>query len=361
MILRAIHNLLVFAGVGMACAFLVPRPIPAFIYPTYRTFVRERDNVELIFVGSSRTRQIDRSLFEAEVERRGYPTLCLNLGVNGMAAQEAEVFLKTLLRHQPKRLKYILVEIDYLELTPRAHEAALEPEENEAEAAARAKSFDLGMGLTQRRLWYSTPTTTLRMIHMGQRAGMEADFFRQQLRVAFRRASPIGLGYDHVNICSIPEPESAESQQHLPIGSRNPDLEGLRAQYPERLGRTAEVNSSWDRELQVKYLRKQAAFLGKKGYEVVYLIPPRAHPGWLSSARELMELLPEQEIWSYANPDAYPELYALSSRIDHSHLSMAGIEAYARLLAERFAEYRRRTEGDPRGGESLTAVGGASG
>jgi hypothetical protein len=341
--LRIVVNFLIFLTAGSAFAMRFPRPLPSFVCPSYRAFAKEVDMVELIFIGSSRTQHLDMTTFEAEIARRGCEVKALNLGVAGMIGQEAELYLERLMSRRPKRLRWVIVEMGFRELNPAAHE---QPAEDDAEAEwnrRMARRRLEAMQFTQRELWTATPEATWRSVRLGLRAGMDTAYFQKQLALTARRSSPVGIAYDYLELMRVVEeeirPAVRDGEKEATVIPRI-SLEA----YQEHLALIEEVNPFWDRELQAAFYRKQARRLRKRGVEVIYVIPPQAARGSLSNAREARTLLPDEEIWSFADPEEYPELFEYGNRLEHIHLNSRGNTHYARRLAERFAEYRQRED-----------------
>lgn len=338
MLIRSVLNLLAFAvSVAGMCAGL-PHPIPEYVVPTWEAFLRDRADVELLMIGSSHVRYVDIGKFKAEAERRGVPVHALNLGVEGMAAPESEVFLGTILRRNPPRLRWAFIELSpwktnrYLDTPP----AAGPKDEKQRLELATVE----GMNFTERSLWWHTPRATLRMLRLGLRVGETPRNMRADLREGLRHVAPLGRGFALLRAlrearAGATEPAEPDNRDQVPDAFRVTEEE-----YAALLARTGEADPEWDRPLNARYFSAWAESLRRRGIRPVFIIPPVAVPGHLSSARDFLQLMPAEEIWSFADPAEFPELFEYRHRRENLHLNRAGYELFARLLADRFHRLR---------------------
>lgn len=341
---KVLLNSSIFAVSVIAGSLALPRPMPGLSDAVFQLLLRELDEVELVFAGSSNIRMIDVGRFEAEAADRGVPVRAFNLGVYGMWPQETELFLNAALRPRPPRLRYIVLDL-------RPWKARyLDPVEPENPRQKRRMEYfrrgmDLLMGSTDRELWWHTPRATLRMLHIGLVTKMPPEVQRGHLRLGLERVLPLGLALGFLE----------RRAQRLTMDQARARLDDAdravnnfqmpRDDYEVLLRRMEEVDTKWNRELTAAYLRRQLNRLRARGYQVFCLYPPLVEPGSLTNARELEALLPGEEIWNFADPARYPELFDFENRLEQIHLNRAGNAIYARLMAEKFADWMGRNGG----------------
>lgn len=331
------RNLAVFLATAMAVSGLIVRPAPEYFDDLYRHFLNDRAVVELVLIGSSRVRQIDTRVFREEAARLGHPVRCLNLGADGMITPEAEVFFRYLMRAQPERLRWVMLELDPWRLRNMQNP----PEDLRLPEQLPIAQLRKSMNVSERSIWWHTPRNTLRSLHLGWRGRDTLERQVGHLVEGMHHLSPLGAGFDWFRLRRLPmePPPEREPEAETPV----PDYLRTSAEAHEAQLATIDVpDAGWDRELNARYLVSLAEGLRGLGVEPIFIIPSKTIAGSLSDARELAGLLPGEEIWSFADPAEYPELFAFERRRDRAHLTVEGNAIFARLLAARFAEYRTR-------------------
>lgn len=350
--LSVLRNLAVFGLALLVCSLMIPRPLPGLNKTVNRLFLREKDEIQLIFAGSSNVRMIDRNRFEAEAGKLGVHVRAFNLGVYGMWPQETEIFLRAVLRQRLPRLRYIVLELRPWKTSYRVRYLnPIEPENSSQ--ARRMEDFQRGMrslmDTTDRDLWWHTPRATMRMLRVGLKTRAPAEIQRGHLKLGLQRTLPLGLGLSFLDPgAERRRDEETEALLNAADGPAEPsDQRAEPAQMPREtyeglLRRMDEVDENWDRQLTAAWLRGQLRSLRARGYQVFCLYPPIVEPGSLTNARELEALLPGEEIWNFADPSEHPELFVFENRLEQIHLNRSGNEIYARLLAAKFAEWIAR-------------------
>lgn len=343
-VLRVARNLGVFGLALLASSGAIPRPLPGLSRIVGRLFDHERDAVELVFAGSSNIRMIDVDRFEAETADCGVPVRAFNLGVYGMFPQETELFLDAVLRPRPSRLRYIVLDLRPWKARYLDPVEAENPRRRRRVEAFR-QAMDALMGSTDRELWWHTPRATLRMLRIGLATRMPPEVQRGHLRLGLERVLPLGLAPGLLEHSSR-RLTAEQARARLADADRAVDTFQMpREDYEALLPRLEEVDTNWNRELTAAYLRRQLRRLRARGYQVFCLYPPLVEPGSLSNARELEALLPGEEIWNFADPARYPELFAFENRLEQIHLNRTGNEIYAGLMARKFADWIGRNGG----------------
>lgn len=355
-LLRSINLAWFLAALSLMCA-IVPRPLPEYDQLPYGTFLEKFDKVELLFAGSSNIRMINVDAFEEHAAEIGIPITTVNLGVDGMWPPEAGEFLKRVLRKKPPHLKWIV-----LDLRPWKARYLPLPQFRSRRQERMAERFQNSMadwtGATEREVWWHTPRLTFRMLLVGWRTGIERETMRAHLGNGFRRFSPNGLGLQMFRRAWAPSEMirlAADYEKHEKAVNR---FSIPRNEYLDFCARTMEHDSMWDRQLTRSYITELDDWLRGRGYSVIYLYPPLAEPGALSNLIDLERLLPGREIWSFSDAKQYPQLFDYENRLEQYHLNAAGNLVFARLLAERFRDYRNPPYAAPPSLATTSAGGG---
>ena len=106
-----------FAGTTFGIRLILPPPEIPVVTPKLTTFAATKQNYNAIFIGSSRTyRHIIPSIFDAELQRRGYNITSYNFGIYAMQLPETYFLLQQILAMKPPHLQYVFIDIDSVNL-----------------------------------------------------------------------------------------------------------------------------------------------------------------------------------------------------------------------------------------------------
>lgn len=106
-----------FAGTTFGIRVILPPPEIPVVTPKLTTFAATKQNYNTIFIGSSRTyRHIIPSIFDAELQRRGYNITSYNFGIYAMQLPETYFLLQKILAMKPPGLQYVFIDIDSVNL-----------------------------------------------------------------------------------------------------------------------------------------------------------------------------------------------------------------------------------------------------
>ncbi|MGD2115648.1 MAG: hypothetical protein PVG07_11380 [Acidobacteriota bacterium] len=333
---------LALAGFALTSALLgriAPYPEMGDLDDKLRWLEDHGDEYDVLFAGSSRVlRGVIPEEFDAELARRGHPVRSFNLGVDGMGAHETDATLRRVLEGKPKRLRWVVVELD-------GWTAALRPEN-------RFKARVV--------FWHDLPETltAVRTAALsGESPGARAELVSTHLLHCAARTTAAGRGRDLVE-------RWRSALRRLPTGRPGPDLDrgagfepfspsayGTPSTHPFRrrfLTMLPAYRRAVDRlpaanrapvELSppdAHAVAEQTTRIRQRGAVPVHLITPTARP-----TPELYRLAAEGRVphlLAFNRPRAYPELFALEHRFDAEHLTTEGARRFSRLLAARFAD-----------------------
>ncbi|MGK7932892.1 MAG: hypothetical protein AB4041_15890 [Microcystaceae cyanobacterium] len=113
------HLLLFIVGFAAFSSFLrvllPPLEVPV-ISSKLRAFEAQKDEIDVIFFGSSRIhRQVDINTFEESLQKKGRSLRAFNFGIAGATQAESYFYLKKILAMKPAELDYVYVELYPLE------------------------------------------------------------------------------------------------------------------------------------------------------------------------------------------------------------------------------------------------------
>ncbi|MEZ5977805.1 MAG: hypothetical protein R3F34_06260 [Planctomycetota bacterium] len=109
--------------------------------------------------------------------------------------------------------------------------------------------------------------------------------------------------------------------------------------YQERVERLREGHTVVFLDSQLDVYREQRAFLASRGVTVLYVMPPYDMTDRF--AKQLAERGEMPNLLDYADPDLYPELYAVEARLDQGHLTREAAVRWSERVGRDLAELLR--------------------
>lgn len=315
-----------FAAVNLAIDAVHWREFPSWIQSKFDFFEANMDDFDVVFLGSSYTkRQIDPNVFDRELASGGISIGSVNLATLGMNVFGSDLLARRVLSLQPKRLKWILIDIGRFGV-----------------------SFLPGAPYTNKALWWHTPGQTPAVI----RATFARDLpIEQNLSLAgshfahfLWRSAHLGMGPSRIleALTRLARSPSDFTPADLPERGFMPHRESQsrrfvkeREQY-ESLVREAAKAGRWPSrvpDLHLPFLLDQADWIRSKGVEPIYIVPPimKEFPG-------VEDLSSEIHVFRYNDPAKNPQLFGFEARRDRGHLLEHAAQEYTRLIARDFAQ-----------------------
>jgi len=329
---RALVLGLIFAGaLAGGCALIhaaMPFPKVLGIYQKWLYFQRNKDKIDVLFLGSSRVyHQVVPKQFDAQVKAAtGKEVRSFNAAYDAMWPPESLYNLRQLLAMKPGKLRYVVLEcLDIFADLPE-----------EARSTRRTA------------YWHDWRHTN--MAWAGVRDMKGDPLYKWELlnahgNILFRNWTNQGRGSEWLAYEFGVERRKKASRWDPPEGWR--DREGYEPEPDEPI-----TPKEWDRlkfgadtraksfpPSEIKPSLRQAyteiiAEIRKAGAEPIILGTPTVLP-----TENFTQLTDGVEIWSYHDPAAYPALFAQENRHDYTHLNDAGAKVFTDLLARRFAEH----------------------
>ena len=313
---------------------LLPPAIPEGVVEKLRVFSEHKDEFDTLFLGSSRFYYaVSPQIFDNVTRENGVPTRTFNFGVDGMNPPENFYVLEQILKTQPRRLKWIFVEVGDIETKSHANilgtQRLLYWHDWPRTALTLRKALDPD-GTTAwfkklNRLWSARRTFTLHLSLFEKQftnVGRAADFLPGQPEVLARKSSfllgPNGDGY---RLAGAPmSPERAES-------FRRKLADEVAAARPAFIDPYAE-----------KAYRDCAARIRQLGATPIFVVSP----GFYQSPALFRKGPPPGPFFEFNDSKTYPQLYDTKVRVDDQHLTNEGAEEFTRLLALNLVDFARR-------------------
>jgi hypothetical protein len=323
---------------------MLPEPDMGDVSDKLEWFSAHRDDYDVLFFGSSRIhRGVVPEVFDREMARRGHPVRSFNFGVLGMGSHETSALVRRVLRMEPRRLRWVVVELDDWRAAPHPEnrfKKRMVAWHDRAETASAIRTVALTADSPLERL----ELTWSHLLHLAARntaAGRGREWLEELRRPeSLRRSAP-----DFTETRGF-EPFS-ESAYGTP--STHPFRRRFLRMIPayrkavDRLARVNRTDVSLD-GYNEQAVQDQVQLVRRFGAEPVHLVTPTVRP-----TPELYRLAAEGRVprmLSFNDPERFPELFAVENRFDADHLTTAGAERFTRLLAERFARLVDEVEGE---------------
>ncbi len=329
-----------FAAVSWTAGAL--DPAPSFIRPKLEYLDEHGEEIDLVFVGSSRLyRGVIPAVFDAELARRGHRLRSFNLSMVAMRPHEANAVLRRMLDMHPGRLRYVVIEL--ADWTPvimpsnRFSERATGWHDTPETRSVLRSSWLAGSSLAERLslMWNHLLHWGAHVLHVGRgpavvgsllgadaHAGAHADARADRAALRARRGfAPF---------------TAAEYRQGLTGHNRRQLVDDL-AGYRAEVARIAAGNRGpgGGPAYNVSSLERQVRLVEEAGAVPIYVVPPgiEATPQLLRQGSRVPVLL------AFNDPERYPELYRVDRRFDRRHLNTAGARAFSTELARRVSDW----------------------
>lgn len=325
---RVLLHLLLFAGAFAATARGLAELAPERMKVAW--LERQKDEVDAIFVGSSRVyREIDPARFDAACAAAGRPLRSLNLGMQGMRFPETLDLAERILTMEPARLRYL-----FLELAP--FETAIEPENRLTERVVSWHSWPVSWRLILASLAEDLPWS--------ERLDRAADHLLHWAH----RAGNLGRGFAILETLSGTAAEDFEGRHTL-----GPAGDGFRALDDEQGGNFRERRRLFLEDLEgfraaqevllapdgpepadpllAPVLARLAAACAARGVRPIYLILPVIEKQ--TALRRLHDAGFAPDLIAFDDPAAWPDFYRVRYRYDIHHLNAEGAALLTGALA----------------------------
>lgn len=335
--LSALAFVAAFVGVCAAISSRLPFPDVPIARPKIEHLARHHDDYDTLLLGSSRIAyQIIPSIFDAETTAHALPTRTFNAAIAGMNPPEDAYFLDTILRHPPRSLRWVVLELASLgtgvdrtrgtirsvywrdwERTALVFRRLLAP---------RIDSKKTGWKFTRQRLVEEWP----RLL----------DF----LEMWGERATNLGRGTPFTDRLLKPHAPAEETtfedggwvRADRPEPMAGSDLAEYQRELAERREKPAVEHSS--DAVSQESLARMIGKIERLGARAVLVVPPT------TSKRNFVPLpatMSRSLVLDFSDIEKFPELYRLEHRLDTDHLNTEGSKIFSRLIARRIAEESR--------------------
>jgi hypothetical protein len=334
----AISFVLVCSGLNV----ILPLPELGVISPKLRFCNQHKDEFDTVFIGSSHiNREVSPSIFDQVMRENGQLTRGFNFGVNGMEFLETGYVLERLLSTKPRRLKWIFVELDELNI-----------EWNRKTGSSRRAlywhdwrrtSLVLGeiVGADPHRGWIQYPGKVGNLLwSRGNKEDTRAMFgfhAAQFLKnfVNVGKASDLRERLSHLHRKELTQSWlGRDSDGHDPVITQMPDATA--ALYQKALAQAiVQASPKFVSPQTEQACRQCAEAIRKCGAKPIFLVTPTLSQHQL---RFRGDPDPPASIISFNDVKAYPDLYEPKARFDQFHLNFIGAKEFTKILARDFAQ-----------------------
>src|SRR5438067_11257008 len=105
--------LVALATTSLAIYHALPLPLVEEVWAKLRAFNKNKDDFTTVFVGSSHVQTgIAATQFDAALREMGHDSRSFNFGISGVRPPESFFIARKLLALKPKRLKWIVIELE---------------------------------------------------------------------------------------------------------------------------------------------------------------------------------------------------------------------------------------------------------
>jgi hypothetical protein len=336
----AIAALAFVLGCAILNAFL-PFPEIDLVSPKFRFLQEHRDDLDTVFIGSSRIRhQISPAIFDRTMRQAGLPTRSFNFGINGMVPPEDGYVLECLLGAKPRHLRWVFIELDEMQ-TKRVP----------------------GTESTRRSVYWHDRKRTSLVLRAILDAGQEAGGF-----ALFRRTGELILpGRANSEARDLLFFHGTLFAKNLTNTGRKTDLSGWITRHwqaenvgshgdgyvPRNKKMSAAETVVYEAQLKNAVTESGSRFVSastEQSYRQVAQEVRRAGaiPIFLVTPLTMQIKLgfrPESgiadNVMSFNDARAYPQLYRKEMRLDGDHLNSVAAEEFTRLVAKNFSQLCR--------------------
>jgi len=310
---------------------LLPASLPEGVAEKLRFFAKHKDEFDTLFLGSSRFYYgVSPESFDAITRANGVPTRTFNFGIDGMNPPENFYVLDQILKTEPRKLKWIFVEVDNIEtklhLQILGSHRVLYWHDWPRTALTLQKAINPRPSTTglQKlgRLWTARRELILHLALFEKQftnVGSAADFLSSLVETPVVESDPkLGPKGDGYRLAGAAmSPERAEQFRRALAQEVSTARPGLIDPYAETAYR--------DCAARIRHL----------GAEPIFVVPPS-----IFQTPILFREAPAR-VLSFNDARTYPQLFDPKVRVDEQHLTIEGAEEFTRLLASQFAGFVR--------------------
>ncbi|MGB8167090.1 MAG: hypothetical protein WCF18_06335 [Chthoniobacteraceae bacterium] len=315
---QALRNGVLFlAACAAGCALVgkfAPFPEVPGIYPKWSYFKQRRDQIDVLFLGSSRFyHQIIPAQFDAVVGSRSF-----NFGYDGMWPPESFYLLRQLLALRPARLKWVV--IDLMDIN-----AQLDERNNSTLRMA---------------YWHDLKHTRIAFedilaskFHWNQKF----EFLEQHGRLCVSQILNLGRGADLLSKLLAPKPprKTPFTWEATAGFEAGPDR-GMEGKAREGYVATVERLKQGIAPAPVRPVFRDAlsdliADVRSAGAEPIFVIAPT-----INGRENFTDVPGEAAVFALNDPAKFPELFVPEKHYDAWHLNEKGAVDFTAILAEKF-------------------------
>jgi hypothetical protein len=311
---------------------LLPLSIPEGVAEKLAFFAKHKDEFDTLFLGSSRFYYgVSPQSFDAITGANGLPTRTFNFGIDGMNPPENFYVLDQILKTEPRRLKWVFVEVDNIQT--KSHLKILGTHRLLYWHDWRRTALTLRKAINPRprttefqklnRLWSARRELILHLALFEKQftnVGRAADFLSPLLETRAVESDPtLGPKGDGYRLAGgAMSPERAQL-------FRRTLAEEVSTARPEFIDPYAE-SAYRDCATKIRHL----------GADPILVVPPSVFQS------PLLFREPPARVLAFNNCKTYPQLYDTKVRVDEQHLTEEGAAEFTRLLALEFVGLPRR-------------------
>ena len=312
---------------------LLPPAIPEGVVEKLRVFSAHKDEYNALFLGSSRFYYaVSPEIFDRLTGEDGIPTRTFNFGIDGMNPPENFYVLEQILKAEPRKLKWIFIEVSDIETKSHAN--------------------ILG---TQRLLyWHDWPRTALTLRKALDPDGTAKWYQKLNRLWSARRSFILHLGLFEKQFTNVGRaadflPAPAPSPTSEPDFLLGPRGDGYRLAGAPMSPERAEIyQRKLEKEVAAarpefidpyaeKAYRDSAARIRDLGAAPIFVVSPGFYQSPTLFGKE-----PPGPLLRFNDSKAYPQLYDTKVRVDDQHLTSEGAAEFTRLLALEFVKVARQ-------------------
>ncbi len=333
-------GLLVFVLVCAGINHFFPRPVSVISLKVHR-FTEEKDDVDIIFVGSSRIfHGIAPKVFDQTLLASGHQWRSFNVAMDGMTTAEGFAMVRRLLALHPRKLKYVFFEAQSVITagTPTDESKVTERDVYWRDWESLLSGFRIfAMSLSE-------PSVALPGRPFSRRRWQDlGSLLFANVRLWIRNVTNVGVGMKILQsaVDALP-PRPPLLQRNTEKSDLPPNWDGYYAMSKPMSGETLATYRNAlaraqdhpiqqvPRPMMRSELRRFAQELIAKNIEIVFVVPPSLKAGRGSGVHVPSGSL----LFSYDDLIRYPQFYEEENRLDMEHLNVRGAEIFSRALAK---------------------------
>jgi hypothetical protein len=326
-----------FAALSASMGYFLPTPELPHVVREKVAYLSEHGNeYDAIFLGSSRIQNhVMAERFDQYAAAMGRPMKSFNFGISAMHSPEDQFVLDRILAQPHAKLRWVFVEIDFLETSVRTDES----------------------GTLRGLYWHDWPRFRLlcQALAVAREKGVKRNIrdaferwgdFLDHGRLFCQRASNTGRGENSLArwLFRIPPPSMDWECLGKARDGWMPAIEAARDIQDQRSGRLRTILNERIVAPPSKDIADAgsqdvlACLLGKivrAGAQPIIVIPPRSRESYYYPRPDIAARFPVIDL---CDPARYPDLYREDLRVNLSHFNAAGAEVFTHILAEQFVE-----------------------